>query len=190
MKYKIILEALIISIISYLLLLIPFIDKTMDTFLPVVNNYLYLFIFLVFIYMMAKNIIIDDKESWVILNISYIILLLLTLYFRRKYDDYMYKDGFYLGEWLKYFLKNKTIFINILGNFLLFMPLGYILTKITKKRIIINVLIGIGIIICLEIIQFITKRGVLDIADILLNSLGFFISIIITKERGHKQYVR
>ena len=112
MKYKIILEALIISIISYLLLLIPFIDKTMDTFLPVVNNYLYLFIFLVFIYMMAKNIIIDDKESWVILNISYIILLLLTLYFRKKYDDYMYKDGLYLGEWLKYFLKNKTIFIN------------------------------------------------------------------------------
>ncbi len=190
MKYKIILEALIISIISYLLLLIPFIDKTMDTFLPVVNNYLYLFIFLVFIYMMAKNIIIDDKESWIILNISYIILLLLTLYFRKKYDDYMYKDGFYLGEWLKYFLKNKTIFINILGNFLLFMPLGYILTKITKMRIIINVLIGIGIIICLEIIQFITKRGVLDIADILLNSLGLFISIIITKERGHKKYVR
>jgi hypothetical protein len=140
--------------------------------------------------MMAKNIIMDDKESWIILNISYMVLLLLTLYFRNKYDDYMYKDGFYLGEWFKYFLKNKTIFINILGNFLLFMPLGYILTKITKMRIIINILIGIGIIICLEIIQFITKRGVLDIADIFLNSLGLFISIIITKERGHKKYVR
>ena len=76
------------------------------------------------------------------------------------------------------FLKNKTIFINILGNFLLFMPLGYILVKITKMRILLNILLGIGIIIILEIIQFITKRGVLDIADILLNSLGLFISII------------
>ena len=190
MKYKIILEVIVISIISYLLLLIPFIDKTMDAFLPVVNNYLYLFIFLLFIYMMSKNIIADDKQSWMILNISYIMLLLLTLYFRKKYDDYMYKDGFYLGEWLKYFLKNKTVFINILGNFLLFMPLGYILTKATKKRILVNIFIGIGIIICLEIIQFITKRGVLDIADIFLNSLGLFISIIISKERGNKKYVR
>lgn len=190
MKYKIILEMLIISIISYLLLLIPFIDKTMDTFLPVVNNYLYLFVFILFIYMMGKNIIINDKESWIIFNISYVVLLLLTLYFREKYDDYMYKDGLYLGEWLKYFLKNKTIFINILGNFLLFMPLGYILVKITKMRILLNILLGMGIIIILEIIQFITKRGVLDIADILLNSLGLFISIIISKERGHKKYVR
>jgi glycopeptide antibiotics resistance protein len=70
------------------------------------------------------------------------------------------------------------------------MPLGYILVKITKMRILLNILLGMGIIIILEIIQFITKRGVLDIADILLNSLGLFISIIITKERGHKKYVR
>lgn len=190
MKYKIILEVLIISILSYVLLLIPFVDKTMDMFLPTVSNYLYLFIFLMFTYMMVKSIIFKDKLSWIILNGSYIILLLLTLFFRKKYDDYMFDNGLYLGEWIKYLFKNKIIFINLFGNFVLFMPLGYILTRLFKIRIIYTVLIGIGIIVCLECMQYITKRGVLDLADIFLNSFGFFITTIIFKERGHKQYVR
>jgi glycopeptide antibiotics resistance protein len=39
-----------------------------------------------------------------------------------------------------------------------------------------------GIIVVLEFCQFITKRGVLDLMDILLNSTGLIIGVLVTKK--------
>jgi glycopeptide antibiotics resistance protein len=65
------------------------------------------------------------------------------------------------------------------------MPLGFILSNINKgkiKRIILNIILGMGIIVALEFCQFITKRGVLDLMDILLNSTGLIIGVLVTKK--------
>ena len=80
---------------------------------------------------------------------------------------------------------SKVIFINLIGNLVLFMPLGFILSTINKgkiKRIILNIILGMGIIVVLELCQFITKRGVLDLMDILLNSTGLIIGVLVTKK--------
>lgn len=59
--------------------------------------------------------------------------------------------------------------INIFGNFLIFMPLGFFLMELFhvvegKKYLAVSILITAGV----EILQFITKTGVLDVDDMVL----------------------
>lgn len=197
MKYKeiikLIIEILVIAAISYLVNLIPFVYNTFNIFIPKVSNVLYIFIGLITVYMLFKNVIKYQKMTFIISVISYIILIILTLYIRPKYEKYMYKDGIYLLEWFKNIFKNKIIFINIIGNLGLFIPMGIIIgiKKISKTSI--DILLGILLIICLELVQFFTKRGVFDLGDIVLNSIGFVFGVliyIVRKEVFHEREKR
>lgn len=69
-----------------------------------------------------------------------------------------------------------SIIINIFGNFLIFMPLEYFLIEIfnitkRKKALFISTII----IILFEIIQYISKKGVFDIDDIILCTSGMIL---------------
>lgn len=69
-----------------------------------------------------------------------------------------------------------SIIINIFGNFLIFMPLEYFLIEIfnitkRKKALFISTII----IILFEIIQYISKKGVFDIDDIILCTSGMML---------------
>ena len=65
---------------------------------------------------------------------------------------------------------------NIIGNILLFLPMGIYLNVITdRNRLSLTIIILISIIV--EIIQYLFKFGILDIDDIILNSIGGFIGI-------------
>ncbi len=67
---------------------------------------------------------------------------------------------------------------NVLGNIVLFIPLGVYLTLFNSdKRLYKNVLWIILIGLSVEIIQYIFKIGVTDIDDVILNGLGGFIGI-------------
>ena len=79
---------------------------------------------------------------------------------------------------------------NLIGNFLLFLPMGYFLPTITKTRNFFLIEVKILIIIFLvEVIQLITGLGSFDIDDIILNFVGsiigygiyYFTSIFIRK---------
>ena len=192
---KILIEVLIIAIISYLINLIPFVSNVLNMFIPKVNNVVYTFIGLISVYMLGKNIIKYQKISFIISIISYIILIILTLFVRTKYENYMYKDGLYLLEWFKNIFNNKVIFINIIGNLVLFIPMGIMIIIKKISKISIDILLGILIIICLELVQFFTKRGVFDLGDIVLNSIGLVIGVavyIVRREvfHGRKQEKR
>ena len=81
-----------------------------------------------------------------------------------------------------YGLINQNIIIdNILGNILLFIPIGLLpmLSKSSKGRAF-SVFIG-GLILSLlfEVLQYISGMGVCDIDDIILNTFGVLIGIII-----------
>lgn len=73
-----------------------------------------------------------------------------------------------------------TWFYNTLGNVLLFLPIGVFLSfrfpKISKVWSIITILLFSLVI---EIIQYITQLGVLDVDDILLNTFGGFLGFLI-----------
>lgn len=72
--------------------------------------------------------------------------------------------------------------INILGNIILFIPLGLYLQLLKKdKKISISMGIVVLISLLIEIVQFIFGIGATDIDDIILNTLGGLIGILIYK---------
>ncbi|WP_343248330.1 VanZ family protein [Diplocloster hominis] len=67
---------------------------------------------------------------------------------------------------------------NVLGNIVLFIPLGIYLTLFHRdKRIFKNLLWIVIISLTVEIIQYTFRLGIGDIDDIILNSLGGFLGI-------------
>ena len=73
-------------------------------------------------------------------------------------------------------LKTGTIYsiiINIFGNLFVFMPLDYFLIELFNiKKFSINFILSFGIILLIELFQYILKVGVFDIDDIILCTLG------------------
>lgn len=104
--------------------------------------------------------------------ISYCMAIVATLLLRNRNENYIQSD-FYLDSWFKILFTNKTVFVNVIGNILIYIPL-YILIRneSNSKLLIIYFLIGI---VFIEFMQYILKVGVFDIADIVLNFLGVSI---------------
>jgi glycopeptide antibiotics resistance protein len=80
----------------------------------------------------------------------------------------------YISNWHGLHEKVRQAFVeNALGNIILFIPLSfflYCLFRVEQFRR--NVLLCCGISAGIELIQFITGKGVADIDDIILNTLG------------------
>lgn len=78
---------------------------------------------------------------------------------------------------------------NLLGNFLLFMPMGVYLPFIFKKiRTLLDyVLYMIPVLMMVELVQLLTKRGSFDIDDLILNLSGAIVGFCLWKsEAGQK----
>lgn len=75
-------------------------------------------------------------------------------------------------------------FINLLGNIIMFMPLGFLPPIIFKKlRPLSATLIFSSItIITVEMLQFFSAKGIADIDDFLLNTFGVMIGHFICKK--------
>jgi len=97
----------------------------------------------------------------------------------------MYSDGTYIKEWIKILFQNKVVFKNIVGNILIFIPMGVFIKRIHMKWFY-HFIVAIIIIIGIETLQYITQIGIFDIMDIILNLIGFFIGYVVVKKRGGK----
>ena len=117
--------------------------------------------------------------------IIYVILLYLVLFNREKFDESIYSDGTYITKWIKLIFTNKVVFINLIGNILIFIPLGIFL-KYFKIRFISAFVIIIILVISIETLQYLTKRGIFDIMDIFLNIIGASIGYMLIRNRGEK----
>ena len=115
------------------------------------------------------GVLIDKKG---LLIIGYL-LSVITIILVRQRSDKIVNDEFYIIDWIMLIFENEVVFINVIGNIVLYIPL-YIL--LNGKFIIILVLI-----IVLELLQYILELGVFDIIDILLNITGLIITMIIYK---------
>jgi glycopeptide antibiotics resistance protein len=81
-----------------------------------------------------------------------------------------------LVEYLMFLQYWRGIYINILGNIVLFIPfgfLGWVFPKLSNmKTLVIHFL---STIIIVESLQYFTRLGVFDIDDIILNTIGVLI---------------
>ena len=121
------------------------------------------------------------KLSHIIVFIYYVILLFNMVVFAR----YNSIDSYNLIPFKSIvdIFKNGTtyeVIINIFGNLLVFMPLEYFLIELFKvKRLPINFILSFGIILLIEIFQYVFKVGVLDIDDLILCTVGMMLFYII-----------
>ena len=73
----------------------------------------------------------------------------------------------------------RFAFSNVVGNIVIFIPLGVYLTLFKEnKRTITNLLIIFIVSLFVEIIQGFLGMGISDIDDVILNSLGGWIGIL------------
>ena len=83
-------------------------------------------------------------------------------------------------------INSSIVFINILGNLIAFAPTGFFIPILFNDKIknlkIFSMIITISVLI-IEIIQFITFTGKLDVDDIILNTLGAVIVYLLMKTK-------
>lgn len=78
----------------------------------------------------------------------------------------------------------KLVFINIAGNIVAFIPfgifIGYFFNN-NKHAFLITILLGLIFTVSIEGIQLITRLGICDVDDVLLNFIGVMIGGIFMK---------
>lgn len=133
-----------------------------------------------------------------------LILYMLFISWRLLFYAYMGNQRYILQEFCYNLVPFKTIIgfllntqnisfkvwtYNLAGNIAAFMPLGFLLTstlkRINNKKSTFS--IALTLIIIAEVAQLVTRRGVFDIDDIILNmvgvGIGYYIYKIMKKKR-------
>lgn len=74
---------------------------------------------------------------------------------------------------------------NLVGNFILFLPMGIYLPFLTKKMDKTNTfsIFMIILLFIIEVVQLVTRRGSFDIDDFILNMIGALIGFGIWKTK-------
>ncbi len=82
---------------------------------------------------------------------------------------------------IKNHIKQVEMFINLVGNVVCFIPLGFVLPVFNSKHwnFIRVTLISMLSSLVIELIQLVTKLGSLDVDDIILNTCGGMIGCIL-----------
>ncbi len=120
-----------------------------------------------------------------IVFIFYIVILVAIL-FRAKHAVRVVKLVPF-GTIIDFLSRDAVSYIfiisNLLGNVVLFIPLGIYLELFNPdKEMKVNVFWGFLVSLIVEIIQYIGKLGVGDIDDVILNSLGGYIGVVIYRK--------
>ena len=141
------------------------------------------------------------KFSWVLLLVFLLVLTKVILfkgslqyyknYFRTTYHSYTIAEGkrkanFKPFATIKLFYQSRRMNIeykmeNLLGNILLFIPLGFLLPLLVKRfrNIFLIVLTGFLLSLFYECTQLLTGIGIFDVDDMILNSFGTLIGAVI-----------
>lgn len=132
------------------------------------------------IFMVTKNRITISKRVLSTALFFYSWCLLILLFFRPSNQEYQtynlipFKTIFYyLSGEVSFFIA----FYNLAANVLLFIPFGIFAMMIAKKspgNPIKRFGIPLIFIILIEVLQFLTKRGSLDVDDLILNVFGVY----------------
>lgn len=141
------------------------------------------------------------KFSWVLLLVFLLVLTKVILfkgspgyyknYFRTTYHSYTIAEGkrkanFKPFATIKLFYESRRLNMeykvnNLLGNILLFIPLGFLLPLLVKRFRNFFLILFTGFLLSLfyECTQLITGIGVFDVDDMILNTSGTLVGIII-----------
>lgn len=124
------------------------------------------------------------ERIWLAIFILYIaVILKLTIFRDISYDVSQLNLMLFID--LIRIYKNEGIweFLRLfLGNIGWFVPLGFLLPMFLNKKSIARIaMCGLGFSFVIEVLQFIFRKGVTEIDDLILNTLGATIGYLIYK---------
>lgn len=137
---------------------------------------------------MAANKDKKRKRAMVVFSI-YMVLLIYFLFFAQEMGrtaDKQYRYNLVLFFEIRRFIRNidylgwKSVIINVLGNVVAFMPFGYYVPKIIKKKlgILYTTILSFEFSLIVEFVQLVTKLGCFDVDDLMLNTIGGFLGYL------------
>ncbi len=130
------------------------------------------------------NLKISKKVKCALLALVIIDILFLTVLGRNPGSESRFEIS-PLHSYINMFLldwKNSAVFIweQIIGNVVVFIPVGFIVSDLlSKKRFIICVLSGLSLSFLIEMMQFLFETGKAEVDDIINNTLGAVFGFLI-----------
>lgn len=140
-----------------------------------------IFLVLFFVLLFRKETLQLPYSLFKNLLVLYTIALLILLFFRPNEQSY---DSMNLIPFstISLYLFGKVnwliSFYNLAANIGLFIPYGIFLMVKNEASILKLILLPLTTIALIEILQFLTHRGSMDIDDLILNLLGIFVGYI------------
>ena len=126
-----------------------------------------------------------------ICSFVYFLFLLRIIIFKNGINSYAYNYNLHFFDFINQWNNrgiDMTLLVNVLGNITLFVPLSIILLNYCKCLNNINIIfINFFTSLSFELIQLSTGWGTFDIDDILLNTIGGIIGLIIYRLFNFKQ---
>lgn len=109
----------------------------------------------------------------------------------QNYWHILANKSYYLEKWgdsAVYFARARTAVINLVGNVVMFIPLGFLLPKVSvRQRKLWRTLLTTALLILLvEMLQLFSLRGSCDVDDVILNVVGAAIGYCIYKITAKK----
>lgn len=90
-----------------------------------------------------------------------------------------------IGRFIRYAkqLGMMTVFLNLAGNVLIFIPFGYFMGMLQRGRVLIfhGILWSFNLTLAVELLQLVSKAGCFDVDDLILNTLGGAIGVTVYK---------
>lgn len=75
-----------------------------------------------------------------------------------------------------------NFYTNLLGNFLLFIPLSFVFMLVCKTADRNTIFYAFLFSLSIELLQYLFKKGVADVDDIILNVAGAFVGMLVCKK--------
>lgn len=182
MKFLKHLFLLLVCLISSIFLCMKFFDDILVRVVSSESSYL---IVRVFLTILLYCLIISIKNKQVsksqihLVFIMYLMCIFAFTFFKGIYGDGATGINLNPLKIINDFKLSSNTILLLLGNLFLYIPIGIYIRYIFNTS---SIKLFIGIIvycIIVEIIQYITKLGIFDINDIILNSFGFIIGVLI-----------
>ncbi|MCH5303790.1 MAG: VanZ family protein [Ruminococcus sp.] len=111
------------------------------------------------------------------------IVLLFTVLGRRSHNDYELNYNLELFScYRQIFVEyDKSMLKTALQNILMFVPIGFTLFIVfnNKHRVLISIAVSFGLSLFIEICQLFLKSGIFELDDLLNNTIGGLIGIIL-----------
>lgn len=134
----------------------------------------------------------DLKQAlWMMLFVSYLIVLAYFLFFSERYGRTVgngeYHYNLHLFKEIKRFytyrhtLGMESVVVNLIGNVFAFSPFGFFLPCLNEKcRNMFRIIsLGFTFSLTIEVIQLVTRTGIFDVDDLFMNTLGAAIGYVV-----------